>query len=109
MNVYNEAHNLEQAIKESEEYRQMAAAKVKIDADPELKKVIEDFHKKQLAVQTKQMMGEEVGQDVMQAMQDLYAAVAKDPTAAEFLQCEMRFGLMMQDVYKILGDVISIG
>lgn len=109
MNVYNEAHNLEHAIKESEEYKQMAAAKVKIDADPELKKVIDDFHKKQLAVQTKQMMGEEVGQDVMQAMQDLYAVVAKDPAAAEFLQCEMRFGLMMQDVYKILGDVISIG
>ncbi|MEA4922077.1 MAG: YlbF family regulator [Eubacteriaceae bacterium] len=109
MNVYDEAHNLEKAIRESEEFKQMAAAKEKVDADPDLKRVIDDFHQKQLALQTKQMMGEEVGQDAMQSVQDLYAVVAKDPAAADFLQCEMRFGMMMQDVYKILGDVLGIG
>ncbi|MGI6721916.1 MAG: YlbF family regulator [Anaerovoracaceae bacterium] len=109
MNVYNEAHNLEKAIRESEEYKQMEAARVKVDANPELKKVIDDFHQKQIAVQTKQMLGEEVTQDVMQSVQNLYQVVAQDPLAAEFLQCEMRFGLMMQDVYRILGDVMNIG
>lgn len=109
MNVYDEAHNLEKAIRESEEFKQMQVVQEKVNANPELKKVLDDFHQKQLAVQTKQMMGEEIGSEVMQSVQELYAVVAKDPLAAEFLQCEMRFGVMMQDVYKILGDVVSIG
>ena len=109
MNVYDEAHNLEKAIRESEEFKQMQVVQEKVNANPELKKVLDDFHQKQLAVQTKQMMGEEIGSEVMQSVQELYAVVAQDPLAAEFLQCEMRFGVMMQDVYKILGDVVSIG
>lgn len=107
MNVYEEAHRLEQAIRECEEYRQMEAARQKVNANPELKRVIDDFHHRQMAVQAKQIAGEEVGQDVMQSMQELYQAVAKDPAAAEFLQCEMRFALMMQDVMQILGDTMN--
>ncbi|MDD5987117.1 MAG: YlbF family regulator [Eubacteriales bacterium] len=107
MNVYEEAHNLEQAIKESEEYRQMKAAQQKMEQNPKVKQMVEDFRQKQIAVQAKQMMGEQVAQEAMQAVSDLYAVVMQDPSAAEYLQCEMRFGVMMQDVYKILGDLMS--
>lgn len=36
MNVYDTAHNLANAIKESQEYKDYAALKEKIDANPEL-------------------------------------------------------------------------
>ena len=64
---------------------------------------------KQFEVQTKQMMGEQVGADIMGQVQELYQIMAKDPLAAQYLQAEMRFNLMMNDVYKILGDAIGLG
>ena len=36
MNVYDEAHNLQTAIKESEEFKQFDAARRKIDENPQL-------------------------------------------------------------------------
>lgn len=108
MNVYEEAHSLERAIKESEEYKEFKRLKKKIDAEESLKKMMEDFHSKQLELQTKQMMGQEVTSEMMQSVQDLYQIIAKDPVAAEYLQAEMRFSVMMQDVYKILGEVVGI-
>ncbi len=108
MNVYEEAHSLERAIKESEEYKEFKRLKEKIDAEESLKKMMEDFHSKQLELQTKQMMGQEVTSEMMQSVQDLYQIIAKDPVAAEYLQAEMRFSVMMQDVYKILGEVVGI-
>ena len=72
MNVYEEAHSLERAIKESEEYKEFKRLKEKIDAEESLKKMMEDFHSKQLELQTKQMMGQEVTSEMMQSVQDHY-------------------------------------
>jgi len=109
MNVYDEAHRLEAAIKESMEYKEYMKAKEKISENPELEEMLKDYQQKQLAVQGKQMLGEEVSNDMLQQIQNLYQIVAKDPLASEYLQCEMRFALMMHDVYKILGDLMGIG
>ena len=58
MNVYEEAHNLSRAIKESEEYKHYKAAADKLKEKPELDKMIKDFMEKQIKIQTKQMLGE---------------------------------------------------
>ena len=108
MNVYEEAHSLSKAIKESEEYKQYKAAADKVKENPELDKMMKDFLDKQLAMQTKQMLGEEVSADIMESIQKLSGIVMADPVAAEYLQCQMRFSIMIQEVYKILGDVISL-
>lgn len=109
MNVYEDAHNLARAIKASEEYKQFDALKKQVEAQPELDKMLKDFQKKQFDMQAKQLMGESAGPEVTQKIQELYRIVATNPLAAEYLQAEMRFSLMMNDVYKILGDVIGIG
>ena len=44
-----------------------------------------------------------------QQIQNLYQIIMKDPLAAQYMQAQMRFSLMMNDVYKILGDVMGIG
>ena len=45
MNVYEEAHKLEQAIRESDEYKTYKAAKNKIQGNEELKAMIEEDRK----------------------------------------------------------------
>lgn len=109
MNVYDQAHGLAKAIKECEEYKQYAQLKATIDANGSLAKMVKDFQAKQFEVQTKQMMGEEIGPDIMSQVQELYQIMTRDPLAAQYMQAEMRFSLMMNDVYKILGEAIGLG
>ncbi len=109
MNVYDQAHGLAQAIKASEEFKQYSAVKEKIKANPELDKMLKDFQQKQFELQAKQMMGEEVTEEAMASVQSLYSIMAGDPLCAEYLQAEMRFSLMMKDVYEILGEAAGLG
>lgn len=109
MNVYDQAHNLARAVKESEEFKQYDYLKKVIDQNEELSKMIKDFQAKQFELQAKQMMGEQMPADMMQQVQELYQIIMKDPTTAQYMQAEMRFSLMMNDVYKLLGEVMGLG
>lgn len=107
MNVYDQAHGLAQAIKESQEFKEFDGLKKQIDENEELSKMVKDFQTKQIEVQTKTMMGEQMSSDDMAAVQQLYAIMSRDPLAAQYMQAEMRFSLMMKDVYEIIGAAIG--
>ena len=107
MNVYDQAHGLAQAIKESQEFKEFDSFSKQIDENEELSKMIKDFQAKQLELQTKTMMGEKMEPEDMSAVQQLYAIMTRDPLAAQYLQAEMRFSLMMKDVYEIIGTAIG--
>ena len=109
MNVYDQAHNLSQAVKESEEFKQYDMLKKRIDANPELAQTVKDFQAKQFELQAKQMMGEQMGPEYMAQIQQLYGIMMKDPLTAQYMEAQMRFSLMMNDVYKIIGEAIGMG
>jgi len=108
MNVYDCAHNLALAIKESEEFKQYDNNRKLVDQKPEISKMIKDFEAKSMEMQMKQLQGEQVGPDTIQGIQQLYQIVLQDPLAANYMQTSMRFSLMMKDVYEILGDATGI-
>ena len=109
MNVYDQAHQLAKAIRESEEFKQFDATKKQIEENSELDKAIKDFMGKQLELQTMQMMGQSVDESAFQQLQQLSVVLMQDPLAANYLQCQMRFTMMMSDVYKIVGEVSDFG
>jgi len=108
MNVYNEAHNLARAVRESEEFKQYESVKKQIAEHPELKQMIGEFQTKQFEMQARLLMGEDPREEVNAQIQELYTIMMRDPLSAQYLQCEIRFSLMMNDVYKILGEVIDL-
>ena len=55
MNVYEEAHRLAQAVKESEEYKQYDALKKTVESNPELDKMIKYFEMMHFQLQDNQM------------------------------------------------------
>ena len=101
MNVYSSAHELASAIKASNEF-------MDIEQDPTLNQMISDIQKRQIEIQAKQLSGEEIGQEAMAQMQSMYAMMSSNPKAAEYMQAEARFAIMMKDVYEILSDVVKI-
>lgn len=109
MNVYDQAHGLAKSLKESEEYKQYAELKEMASQNEELTSMLNDFQAKQFEIQAKQMMGEGLGEEMMAQVQSLYEIIMKDPLAAQYMQAEMRFSMLVNDVYKILGEVIQFG
>lgn len=109
MNVYDAARELATAIKNSEELKQYEGMKEQVSQHAELTDMLNDFQAKQIELQTRQMLGQEIDEDFTAQIQQLYGIMMADPLAAQYLQAELRFSLMMNDVYKILGEVISLG
>lgn len=109
MNVYDEAHALARALKESAEYRHYLELKAKVSENDELSSMINDFQQKQFQMQAQQMLGGEAETDMMEQIQSLYQILMKDPLAAQYIQAEFAFTKLVSDIYGILGEVIKVG
>lgn len=106
-NVYDIAHELARSLKETDQFKDYAEAKKKIDANPDLAKMIEDFQKKSIEIQTKQMTGEELDADAMNQFQQMYSIVLSDPLAGEYLQKQMVLSQIVSELYGILGEALN--
>ncbi|HYF91961.1 MAG TPA: YlbF family regulator [Symbiobacteriaceae bacterium] len=108
VNVYDYAHSLARALKEAPEYRAFVAARTKLKARPSAEEMVRDFHKKQLDLQTLIMQGKEPPKEQKEALERLYAVISGDSDVREFLTAEQRFSVILNDVYKILGEAVDV-
>ena len=108
MNVYDQAHGLAQAIKESEEFKQYDQMQKLVESDPQLSDMVKQLQDLQIRQQTMQMSGEQVSPEMMQDIQRISAMMMANPAAAQYMQTAMRFSLMMADVYKIIGEAVGM-
>lgn len=107
MNVHDEAHNLARAIRESYEYKEYVRLKEAASRNEELSAMLNNFQSKQFEIQAKQMLGEDLGPEIMEQVQSLGQIIMRDPLAFEYVQAMQRFSLLVNDVYTILGEVIK--
>ena len=107
VNVHDKAHELAQAIRQSEEYTTYMAAKERASQNAELADSLNDFREKQFDLQRRQLAGEQPGPETLEQMQNLAQILMRDPLAAEYLQAEVRFTLMVNDVYGILAEAVQ--
>ncbi|MEI8215581.1 MAG: YlbF family regulator [Eubacteriales bacterium] len=107
MNVYDNAHSLARAIKDSNEYLTYKSMKDEVSKNAELSEMLNDFQQKQYSLQAQQLLGQDISPDIMEQVQELMQIIMRDPKAAEYMQAEMMFSKMIADVYGILGEVIK--
>ena len=108
MNVYDEAHSLAKAIKESGEFIEFDRLRKEIDKDKEVSQMMEEMQKLQLELQAAQMTGNTPDQNTMQRLQALSTMVATKPLAMQFMQAEAAFSVMMNDVFGIIGEAMGL-
>lgn len=107
MNPHDKAHELANAIKESEQFKEYLRLKEEVGKNPDLTEMVNDFQEKQFELQRMQMSGQEMGPDMMQQVQNLYGILMKDPLAAQYVQAEVQFSLMVNDVYNIIAEAVK--
>ncbi|RKD34607.1 YlbF family regulator [Thermohalobacter berrensis] len=108
MNVYDEAHSLARAIKNSNEYKEYVRRQREVLKNTKLKEMVQDFRSKAMEIQMAQMGGKKVDEEKIEKFKKLEEVVTSNPVINEFFAAEMRFAQMMNDIYKILGDTLDV-
>ena len=108
MNVYDEAHSLARAIKESNEFKHFDELRQEVEKDEQLAQMLKDLQNMQMQIQTAQVTGQEMDSELFGRMQSLSAMVATKPLAAQYLQSEAAFSVMINDIFNILGESMGM-
>lgn len=107
MNVYDSAHALARAIKESEDYNNYKKLSEEVKKNSILADQLKAFQEKQLSLQKAQMLGESLNQNEVDAAQKIYDEMMKDSVMAAYFAAEMKISQILGDVSKIIGDAMD--
>ena len=106
MNVYDEAHSLAKAIKESNEFKEFDRIRKEVDKDKECSDMLKELTELQVQLQTAQLAGQQPDKEVFARFQSLSTMVMTKPLAAQYMQAQMAIATMMNDVFGIVGEAI---
>ena len=102
VNLYDHANQLEQALRESDEYQAIQNAYENVKANEESKKLFEEFRETQLSFQQKQMQGEEIGEEELQKAQEQAQKIENDSNISELMAAEQKMSQVFQEINQII-------
>ena len=108
MNVYDEAHSLAKAIKESNEFKEFDRMRNLVDSDKDVSDMLKELQDLQMQLQAAQLAGQEPDSAAMQRLQSLSTMIATKPLAAQYIQAQGAFTIMMNDVFGIIGEAMGL-
>jgi len=107
MNVYDKAHELAKAIKESSEVEDITSAMKLVESDPESKLMLENFRKSQMELQQRMMSGEMPPQEEMEKMEKLFEVLNLNLGIRRLFEAERRLSIVIEDVNKIISESLQ--
>ena len=107
MNVYDEAHSLAKAIRESNEFREFDRIRKEVDNDKECSEMLKELTELQVQLQTAHLTGQQPDKDTFARFQSLSTMVMTKPLATQYMQAQMAIATMMNDVFGIVGEAIA--
>ena len=107
MNVYDEAHNLAKAIKESNEFREFDRIRKEVDSDKETSDMLKELTELQMQLQAAQLTSQQPDKDLFARFQSLNTMAMTKPLAMQYMQAQFALATMMNDVFGIVGEAIK--
>ncbi|MDF0726887.1 YlbF family regulator [Cytobacillus sp. S13-E01] len=102
VNLFDVAYDVEKAIRESEEYKNLKSFYDEVNADESAKKMFENFRDVQLNLQQKQMMGQEISQEEVEQAQKMVALVQQHQSIAKLMEAEQSMSMAIGELNKII-------
>ncbi|MBD7966957.1 MULTISPECIES: YlbF family regulator [Paenibacillus] len=107
MNVHDKANELAKALKESEEVQEITAAMKLVDADPDSKRMLEDFRRRQNEIQQRMMSGDMPAQEEMEQMEKSFEVLSLNLNIRRLFEAERRLSVIIEDVNKIIMESLQ--
>ena len=102
VNLYDHANQLEQALRESDEYQAIQKAYANVKENKESKELFDEFRETQLEFQQKQMQGEEIGEEELQKAQEQAQKIENDSNISELMAAEQNMSQVFQEINQII-------
>ncbi|PTI69180.1 YlbF/YmcA family competence regulator [Staphylococcus succinus] len=102
VNLHDHANQLEQALRESDEYQAIQNAYAKVKENQESKELFDEFRETQLSFQQKQMQGEEIGEEELQKAQEQAQKIENDSNISELMTAEQNMSQIFQEINQII-------
>jgi len=102
INLYDAAYEMEKAIRQSDEYKQLKQMYDEVNADESARKMFENFRDIQMKLQQKQMMGQEISQEEVDEAQKTVALVQQHEKISKLMQAEQRMGMIIGEVNQLI-------
>jgi len=94
-------------LKDSPEVNEITAAMKLVDADPESKRMLDEFRVRQNEVQQRMMTGEMPSQEEMERMEKQFEVLSLNLNIRRLFDAERRLSVIIQDVNKIITDSLA--
>ncbi len=107
MNIYDKAHELARAIKESSEVADITAALKLVEADPESSRMLNHFRSSQQELQERMMAGEMPAPEEMEKMEKLFEVLNLNLGIRRLFEAERRLSVVIEDVNKIISGSLE--
>lgn len=107
MNIYDKAHELASALKESQEVAEITTAMNLVQADPDSKQMLDEFRIQQNAVQQRMMSGDMPSPEEMEQMEKKFETLSLNLNIRRLFEAERRLSVIIQDVNKIISDSLG--
>ena len=108
MNIYDQAHALARALRETEEFQEFDRLRKVAYEDGTNRALLDEYKRLQFRLQAHMASGDPMNEDDMKRMQQIAALLQFNSDASAYLLSEFRFQKLLADIYKILGDVAGI-
>lgn len=107
-NIYDKAHELARVLKNNEDVKKYREANKNIKNDETAKKMLDDLRKIQYEAYNEQMKSGKLSKATEERLNSLASVIGFNPKVNEFIQAEMRFSMLWEDLMKILSESIGV-
>lgn len=101
-NIYDNAYELEKAIRDSEEFKDLKKAYENVMGNEISKKMFEKFRDTQMSLQEKQMTGQEITEEEVEHARQVVEDVQQHEQISKLMEEEQRLNLVINDVSRII-------
>ncbi|WP_064091743.1 YlbF family regulator [Rossellomorea aquimaris] len=102
INLYDQANELESALRKSDEFLELKRMYDEVNNDESASKMFENFRDIQMGLQQKQMSGEEITQEEVEQAQKTAQLVQQHEKIAKLMEAEQRMSMVINDLNKVI-------
>ena len=106
---YDKAHDLAHAMRESEEYKELMAAQEAVKADAVATGLVRTFMAQQMQWEYAKLSGAPEADELQKKQEEMMPQIQESAAAAAYLQAQMRWSQISNDIYKIISEPITEG
>ncbi|MCL6453298.1 MAG: YlbF family regulator [Alicyclobacillus sp.] len=107
MNPYDKAHELARAVQALPQYQELRDLRRRIEGDPATLRMLQDFRGRQMELQAKQWMGQEIPAAEAETLRKLAEVVSLNRDVSQYLELEGYLERVLSDVQEILMKTLA--